>query len=1719
MVSSGSFTAVKSTVVSLEIMSAGPLPLTEIDQSAFNSTARICAVSTPPNLADSPAIKVQFNVVDSDAENQAQLLSDYTLDGYNPSVGAYEVTIQPGQGNACVDLAVVDDRRRENLETFELRIDAVSFASASVVPLDRNADPLEISITDEDKVHVRVEFGSTEAVAEQQPLAGGDVEASGHIRVSLWDTSNTAAFSDDLGGMQRIEVSFDTGTVPSLKLCSDLTTPLEEGIAEDFCLRKPIRSTGNTSYILGINTTANAVQIDYERMGQREFRIDIVAPVDHVAEGTETFDLNPGDSDVYPELAGSSGTFDTTADAGYILASVASGFSLEDGEDVALAYRQNGERVNSVSSIGSVDVGEGTTAILTVGFYNERTGEPVTLDQDIQLDLTLSGMGVSDDTMIRFVEDAANAGVSLSSSAAPSSNQYNVATFSFTAANSMRSVVLGVEHDDDSISETAMLVATAMDPPSGGEVPNILNRRVTVVSVDDDDGVSPSACAAGDRGIGASVTTATAIDERAGGQAGCVRVVGEPGAYGFELEWDAALDRQEVEADHLTQLTYAAPYRVYFGLKGAGACSMPARAPIEQTANGEAGGAVPALAANARPTGYPYALSAIAALETAIYEGESVSSGTRALQADTDYCVLLGVSDGAWMDWAPAIEVRTAAYSPQDDDMNEVPDHLQLGELYGSLSEYLNAQCGQIAEDDIANADCDGDSVPDAVELHFGRASDVALGFETLNCRANGLRTPLATALSELICSGATDAIAGLSAESLVHAADNGSVPNSAAAPDALGDGGRFSGRYWLSNGTADSLVQLNLEPALAFSAPELVSSDGSMSTLKMSVRMYGQRPRMVDTATTASLASQELTVSLVESGGASASSTPTAQVAVSIAVTPSPAAVDSPTEAGALGSALLEGSFASTGGERLMLTLEWNDAVGGTSMTQTIETTTTAAAHMELTLAPPTVTGGVIDDRVVTLAEAGTGALTFTRPSGATASGDYWAVNVAGASFANLPAFYGGSTDALSVGSALPGVSLREDVLTLSIEALLSESGAELPARLVVSWSSADMSEGAHIAILVYAAASTPSGPSAETKKALLDGYEVGHYRDSEEDEARDVPTEPGARVRLGDYAAQQCLANPDRCAGRDEMPDAGLRLLENLPDGTRHPACQTLGGEALACVDFQLLCEAGEENCMANNAIDVVFPLSGELRASHWLYYSLRVVNVNTNLSERIACPFVQNDMPAHVRVRAGCPGVDETAVPPAFVAGHPDRLYVARKSAAACPPASDPSWEPLAELQSRTPAADLSDAGCLRASYSDGGPNDASRYAVGLISDPMVVGTAGGGGGVDPLAGNFGSDGGGGSAGAWALLGLALLTLLGLAGARRRRLLGAGALALALSMGWAADARALEWPSWLSLPTSWSEFDLGEGEWAVGLDAVFSGYDRGNGAQEDADDDDYGWRARADWDFDGRWGEGLGAEVWWADLGSAALRASGGGEALDFDYEAYGVGLNWSVPLNVHEDYKLHAYLSAGWRDIEVGEPSGFGDWNEETDGAYFGAGVGWDVSDWFDAPAGVWSLRVSYDVFDSEGVDYFGIGLSRRMGGVAGGRSPKAKAKPAKARAQAKPKARRMAERRRAIRASCGEWDSCACQKLVNPNARGWYVQVATYGDAALARKRAGELREAGYSGVGVRSDRRRDLHALRVSTTGSCRQAETMKRRLDALMDVDSMLRGWRTNPY
>ena len=1189
----------------------------------------------------------------------------------------------------CVDFSIIDDHIPENEETFQVRI-TLAWAAPNDGPLLANPDLAQVMIEDDDRIRVRFETGAM--VGGVFSTGSVVTEAAGEsllLRVSFWtDEETPQPFRDDLGGQRRIvfgvAAAADSARAAA-EACPEVPADLAAGA--DACLGK----RDGDADVDSLSAMANAIgefsvqmQALYSRRGQHQLFLNILAPRDEEVEGEEVFTIGAASPRV--ESADP-----VAVDAVYIADPLNADLAVNvrDAEQPQLLHFDDaGRRVDAFA------VAEGASRTYQVAMRDQTSGESLRLKEDFSFTLTVAGAAQA---AVTFEDDGDPADGTAVDGAG------GVITFTFAAgvAATLTFVVAAAE-DDNSLPERGTLNYAHVAGATNVRHPPSLPLTVA----DNDDAVSPSACVGAIDRIDQLPADEVARDSA---QADCLRVEAVS-AYAFALRWDEARDRQDPNAVALTALVNADRYRVYLTERAGGAACPPppARPILRQTA--PVVGAVPALIGSARPVGYPLATAAVAALGATITEVFDADGVAAPLQADTRYCALLGVSDGAWMDWAPtAVAVRTVAYSLADANGNGVPDHLELDADYADLDAYLSARCGA-ASPALDDYDCDNDGVPDILELRFGRAENIRISPTALNCRAAALRTRLATTLPSLDCSG--DGVALIDARTLAHAADNGlpaGVPGGvtpmADAPDELGDETFPPGIYWLSNDSADSVLRLRLERAIEMSVAETAALDAS---LKVRVRALGAQP---PAAGGASPAPQVLAPRLLHDASAVAIAPGEGDIDLG-----EPTRVDEPVSAsGVFTAADLTPLLALTDATRVRVQVTWTDAVGPGTLTQVVrlrrqQTTPTLLVGESVSLRLISNNAAVVDGVLSVASPSSTLVLSFQRPADSgVPAGNLWTLTLSGAD-ADAPTRYSDQ----SAQTRLPGVPLNEDTLRLPLNAL---GLSALPVRLRVNWSSVCEADGVcygarEMILIVAAAAPTPTAAAAEA----LRGYALnGHYRaPAVGDAALEVAPEPGVKIGLGDYAARRCLMQPEVCSGRERAADQGLRLND------AHPACQALGDRtALPCLDFQLFCAEDSGDCMSGAAVDVVFALVAPLEVDHWLYFARPADG-----GGYISCPFVQNGMPAHVSPELGCPGTDAT---PAFVQDvvYLDRIYTALNSdAAACPRVGDPSWRSLAELQDA--GADLSTANCLRVAYSDGGPNDAAEET-GLIADPMAVGFA--------------------------------------------------------------------------------------------------------------------------------------------------------------------------------------------------------------------------------------------------------------------------------------------------------------------------------------------------------------------------------------------------------
>ena len=324
------------------------------------------------------------------------------------------------------------------------------------------------------------------------------------------------------------------------------------------------------------------------------------------------------------------------------------------------------------------------------------------------------------------------------------------------------------------------------------------------------------------------------------------------------------------------------------------------------------------------------------------------------------------------------------------------------------------------------------------------------------------------------------------------------------------------------------------------------------------------------------------------------------------------------------------------------------------------------------------------------------------------------------------------------------------------------------------------------------------------------------------------------------------------------------------------------------------------------------------------------------------------------------------------------------------------------------------------------------------------------------------------------------------------------------------------------------------------AISLDGGVSFLDPDTDSAFEVDDDqDQGWRLGMEW----LWrenvqplGSDLFVEMSYADLGEARVCADSGCQDGDFGVD-YGV---WN--LGVRSVWKDWSYLSVpglGKPFASLGYRYGRAEERVvESNGVYWNAGVEWDLGR-TQGDRG-FSLRVFYEAYDSDAsAVWAGFAWQPRLERRTTATKPRRKIRRperqtraeqrrerAEQRRSAERKRERSAERRPVPPAAVGQCpvspeDACACLEPVGRSPAGWYVQVAAYARRVQAREMSARLEREGMRRVGLRtlSGSRGVVHAVRIASPRTCSAAMSIKDRVDAMLNVDSLVRPWYDDPW
>ena len=459
----------------------------------------------------------------------------------------------------------------------------------------------------------------------------------------------------------------------------------------------------------------------------------------------------------------------------------------------------------------------------------------------------------------------------------------------------------------------------------------------------------------------------------------------------------------------------------------------------------------------------------------------------------------------------------------------------------------------------------------------------------------------------------------------------------------------------------------------------------------------------------------------------------------------------------------------------------------------------------------------------------------------------------------------------------------------------------------------------------------------------------------------------------------------------------------------------------------------------------------------------------------------------------------------------------------------------------------------AGACPALDSDdwGAPQTDARYqCYRFAADFRISGDGSGFGAVPSRIPTFdafgGTGGGGGSIGLFGLLALfglsAMSFLFGALRSRRVFTAAAAILAVPLFAG-LMSSQAVAQTSVGELMDDLSDVRLnklrvGVEYGLVGYDREYTGSAQVNGVaseinQREVDDSDSGYRLSASWDVDGNRNSGLAIDVFWADYGGTELRDMDSGTRAAVDVDGYGIGLSWYFPLNFGEMTGVGGdgsfYVGFGYADTDasVAASDEFQFIDTGSESTYLEFGVVWEEL----IPVDNLAVKLSYHWFDDAGIDFFGVGLVYDFGEPSGAAAdrPRRRTETAKRKQVVGPQpqqqrrpTRRRAASRVATGGACANWNTCSCLVPLSGNPKGWYVQVVAYksSDGQRIRNMERRLRGAGYQQV-VTTEKSGSLGRLtliRIGDPSNCREAEGVKRRIDRMFDVDSLIRPYQNSP-
>ena len=1105
--------------------------------------------------------------------------------------------------------------------------------------------------------------------------------------------------------------------------------------------------------------------------------------------------------------------------------------------------------------------------------------------------------------------------------------------------------------------------------------------------------------------------------------------------------------------------------------------------------------------------------SSAATLSTVQLSGDGGGGTINGLSAETDYCVFLGVRDAAGRPaYSSPVQLQTAAFSRADSDGDGLADDLEYdfmpdgglavctntsstsscdidGDgLSDTLEAYLNNNAYDI-NGATASSDTDGDGIPDVVEVAYGRLDTVepsaALRLPTQHAR--GALTAFSSFQDETgNLLGSTTSGVSVEEDAVLHVSNGrylGSTSTSSVF-EAANTAYYVSGTHWLSSRSAESIRRLDILPVLSFGGSISATLGGQVL---LSIQLLGEQPTDDDVV--------NFSLSGIGLAGGSQSWI-------------------------AWGSSETVVAFTLNGTDGAMATLSANSNARVSLCSFGVNCSTSSALsvnyqlHHEIQRRTTSIYAPVIR---------------------------MWVGGVSVRSVADRNRSVSFSVSGSSENDSRTWQLSRSELLS-SVPLNSSQTFAANVSFTVSS------SELAGSGIQVYTVAATSSRDGTLQRSFIVGGA------DRDGDLIPDAFEEPGLekvnyvlpynqatqylqtahiQARLGDYAARQTAVASYQPNIHTNIEALGL---PNAPGSVQDNVVMDV---ALHCGD--------RAHCFGQgDAILLTFSFDGPITSDKVYRYAGDCSAVSGETGESW-CAFDDGSEDSSV--------VDTSTGTTTATTMVSDSIAFAERSNP-CPAPGSSAYKPYSEA--REGGAVLQ---CMELTIRDNGDNDADKAEGQLSAGPLVLATASGNQVVV-----FHNPGGGSTTGLW-LLALILLSTLA-----SRLLVGQPANSSAGSMGQQLRLtsrpmvnavkealRAVTSKTRMGVATTMaaalaiaalatvvmvSPATTYANDFSVGVSVGQSHLKPSvrDNALFVAHDKDPAFRVGLEYPlpFDlplfVTTIEDLWLEGYWAHLGDADICSAEGCDGVE--HTVGGLGVNW-YPYG--REQRWAPYISLGWRygDAESNR------WRvavEDENGVYWAIGMEMDLAGRRNQGL---ALNMFYEHYDL-GVGFGGVGLRYRFNSgadtvaAAPRHRPERRERPARRerpkatqREEVKkqqPAARRPAARTRTVAplpvSPCLRPGAsvCACLDSVRGNL-GWYVQVAAYAGIGRAEAMAARLRGEALGArtrVGVAAVERRGvtLYAVRVSLDGTaCGRAARIKRDIDGMLNVDSLVRPWFQYPW